>query len=82
MCTSMIWPDVLVNATSYDKTALATVISTKAGADIIVVWATAFDGILATPVTSATGFGPIDKSSLPTLTKVLQAKACQPFLLL
>ncbi|KAH8125167.1 hypothetical protein FP744_10009567 [Trichoderma asperellum] len=66
VCTSLIWPDVLMDVTSYDETALATVIPTKAGTDITVVWATAFDGILATPVTSPSGFGPIDKTALST----------------
>ncbi|KAJ5094512.1 hypothetical protein N7456_010373 [Penicillium angulare] len=50
VCTSSIWPDVLMDITSYDSTALATTIYTSAGENGALVFATAFDGTAATSV--------------------------------
>ncbi|EEA22058.1 hypothetical protein TMatcc_008518 [Talaromyces marneffei ATCC 18224] len=47
VCTSSIWPDVLMDITSYDATALATVIDTTADINGTLVFATAYDGTLA-----------------------------------
>ncbi|OJZ90248.1 hypothetical protein ASPFODRAFT_77471 [Aspergillus luchuensis CBS 106.47] len=54
VCTSSIWPDVLMDITSYDSAGSVTVIPTIAGDDGALVFATAFDGTKATAVASST----------------------------
>ncbi|UKZ56763.1 hypothetical protein TrVGV298_010604 [Trichoderma virens] len=53
ICTSTVWADVLMDITSYDTTALATIIPTSAGINGTLVFATAFDGISATAVVTS-----------------------------
>ena len=52
VCYSTIWPHELMDITSYDATALATTIYTSAGEDMNMVFATAFDGTLASVIVS------------------------------
>jgi hypothetical protein len=52
VCYSTIWPRELMDITSYDATALATTIYTSAGEDMTMVFATAFDGTLASVIVS------------------------------
>ncbi|RDW56892.1 CFEM protein [Coleophoma crateriformis] len=54
VCTSSIWPNILMDITSYDATALATVIATSAGVNGSLVLATPFDGNKATAVVTST----------------------------
>ncbi|EAW10035.1 CFEM domain-containing protein [Aspergillus clavatus NRRL 1] len=69
VCTSSIWPNVLMDTTSYDSTGSATVIPTVAGDDGVLVFATAFDGTKATSVGSSTSSSsPISLSSHTTST--------------
>ena len=49
-CTSVVWPSVLLDVTSYDATGRATVVPTTAPDDGLVVWAIPYDGTAATPV--------------------------------
>ncbi|KAI9645913.1 hypothetical protein NHQ30_005350 [Ciborinia camelliae] len=57
ICTSSIWQNVLIDITSYDSTALATIIPTSAPANGTLVLANAFEGVAATATvtTSTTG---------------------------
>ncbi|KAJ5211432.1 uncharacterized protein N7498_003078 [Penicillium cinerascens] len=54
VCISSIWPSVLIDITSYDSTAFATVIPATAGVNGTLVFATAFDGTPATSVANST----------------------------
>ncbi|PYH84410.1 hypothetical protein BO82DRAFT_381565 [Aspergillus uvarum CBS 121591] len=54
VCTSNVWPSVLMDITRYDAAGKVTVIPTSAGEDVTVVFATAFDGTVATVVGKAT----------------------------
>ncbi|PYI34363.1 hypothetical protein BP00DRAFT_484707 [Aspergillus indologenus CBS 114.80] len=54
VCTSSVWPSVLMDITRYDAAGKVTVIPTSAGADGTLVFATAFDGTVATVVGEAT----------------------------
>lgn len=73
VCYSTIWPHELMDITSYDATALATTIYTSAGEDMMMVFATAFDGTLASVIVSgastasSTDMGAL-VSSTPTTT--------------
>ncbi|GKZ30894.1 hypothetical protein AbraIFM66950_010583 [Aspergillus brasiliensis] len=53
VCSSSIWPNVLMDVTSYDAAGSSTVTFTSAGYNGPIVFATAFDGTLATAVVSS-----------------------------
>ncbi|RAH85841.1 hypothetical protein BO86DRAFT_437116 [Aspergillus japonicus CBS 114.51] len=53
VCTSSVWPSVLMDITSYDAAGKVTVVPTSAGQDGTLVFATAFDGTVATVVSEA-----------------------------
>ncbi|AEO69545.1 uncharacterized protein THITE_2131146 [Thermothielavioides terrestris NRRL 8126] len=53
VCTSSVWPGELMDITSYDATALATTIATNAGDNGALVFATAFDGTLASYIATS-----------------------------
>ncbi|RAH39808.1 uncharacterized protein BO95DRAFT_437236, partial [Aspergillus brunneoviolaceus CBS 621.78] len=53
VCTSSVWPNVLMDTTRYDAAGRVTVIPTSAGKEGTLVFATAFDGTSATVVGEA-----------------------------
>ncbi|OIW27856.1 hypothetical protein CONLIGDRAFT_705794 [Coniochaeta ligniaria NRRL 30616] len=71
VCTSDVWPNVLIDITSYDATGLATTIATSAGDNGTLVFATAFDGTLAahiatSPPSPASSSHFFSSTSIPT----------------
>lgn len=74
VCYSTIWPHELMDITSYDAAALATTIYTSAGEDMVMVFATAFDGTLASVIVSgastasSTDMGSVVLSTSTTIT--------------
>ncbi|WPH00145.1 Hypothetical protein R9X50_00296800 [Acrodontium crateriforme] len=63
VCTSSVWPNVLLDITSYDGTALATTIAATAGVNGTMVFATAFDGTMAPSIATTS---PSSQSTVPT----------------
>ncbi|PYI01147.1 hypothetical protein BO78DRAFT_328295 [Aspergillus sclerotiicarbonarius CBS 121057] len=79
VCTSSVWPDELMDITSYDSTALATVIPTSAGVNGTLVFATAFDGTKATSVASSTpSSSPTTASSTTSVTTASPTPTTSP----
>ncbi|PWY88960.1 hypothetical protein BO70DRAFT_393479 [Aspergillus heteromorphus CBS 117.55] len=69
VCTSVIGADVLMDVTSYNSTAFATVIPTIAGVNGTMVFATAFDGTAATSVVTSTSTSAT--STVPSTTSTI-----------
>ncbi|RDW56741.1 CFEM protein [Coleophoma cylindrospora] len=76
VCTSSIWPNILMDITSYDATGLATVIATSAGVNGALVLATPFDGNMATAVVTSSSSS--SSTSSTTSTKTLPTTSSIP----
>ncbi|PYH85074.1 hypothetical protein BO82DRAFT_381106 [Aspergillus uvarum CBS 121591] len=83
ICTSSIWPNVLMDVTSYDTAGSATVIPTIADDDGALVFATGFDGTRATAIASSTTMessttSPTSTTSIPSLSGTVPATTLPP----
>ncbi|RDW67019.1 hypothetical protein BP5796_09768 [Coleophoma crateriformis] len=84
VCTLDFWPDVLMDITKYDKTALVTTDYTSAGQDGTVVLAYAFDGTAATSTgantePTLTGLSTtVSTTAAPAATTIPPASATSP----